>query len=102
MVISINLIWVFPDLTYSATIVTISASSGDYNVISPNDLTDLTFSPGNTVQNIVMSLVQDTLIEGDEVFSVVLSTTNSNVQINDAVTTVTILDENSKYEHIVH
>ena len=49
-----------------------------------------------------MSLVQDTLIEGDEVFSVVLSTTNSNVQINDAVTTVTILDDDSKYEHIVH
>ena len=62
----------------------------------------MTFSPGNTVQNIVMSLVQDTLIEGDEVFSVVLSTTNSNVQINDAVTTVTILDDDSKYEHIVH
>ena len=47
-----------------------------------------------------MSLVQDTLIEGDEVFSVVLSTTNSNVQINDGVTTVTILDDDSKYEHI--
>ena len=102
MVFSINLNRVFPDLTYSATIVTTSAISGDYNVISPNDLTDLTFSPGNTVQSIVMSLVQDTLIEGDEVFTVVLSTTNSNVQINDAVTTVTILNDDSKYEHIVH
>ena len=102
MVFSINLNRVFPDLTYSATIVTTSASSGDYNVISPNDLTDLTFSPGNTAQSIIMSLVQDTLIEGDEVFTVVLSTTNSNVQINDAATTVTILNDDSKYEHIVH
>lgn len=70
-------------------------------MISPTDLTDLTFSPGNTVQNIAISLVQDTLIEGDEVFSVILSTTDLNVQINDGITTVTIQDDDSKYEYFV-
>lgn len=91
----------FSVLTYRASVVTNSASGADYNVISPNDLTALTFSPGNTVQNIAISLVQDTLIEGDEVFSVILSTTNSNVQISDGVTTVTILDDDGESECFV-
>ena len=58
---------------------------------------DLTFSPGDTTETIFITTVQDTLIESDEVFLVTLSTTSSNVQIDDGTTTVTIVDDDSKY-----
>ncbi len=58
--------------------------------------TDLTFSPGDTSETIVINTVQDAFIESDEMFHVILSTTNPNVRIDDGVTTVTIVDDDSK------
>ena len=58
--------------------------------------TDLTFSPDDTVENIVINTVEDTFIESDEVFLVTVSTSSSNVQIYDNVTIVTIVDDDCK------
>ena len=58
---------------------------------------DLTFSPGDTTETIFITTVHDPLIESDEVFLITLSTGSSNVQIDDGTTTVTIVDDDSKY-----
>ena len=78
---------------YRATVSLQSASNGDFTVLSS---TDLTFSPDDTVENIVINTVEDTFIESDEVFLVTVSTSSSNVQIYDNVTIVTIVDDDCK------
>ena len=82
------------NFTNRATVTLQSASNGDFTVLSS---TDLTFSPGDTLESILISTMQDALIESDEVFFVILSTSSSNVRIDDGITTVTIVDNDSKY-----
>ena len=76
-----------------ATVKLVSASNDDFNIISS---TNLNFSPGNTEQTIAITTTGDSFIEGNEVFQVILSTSNPDVQIGDGITTITILDDDGK------
>ena len=68
---------------------------------APDDYTSvenvLTFSPGvNESCTTVFPIVDDSVLESDEVFSVTLSTTDSDVSLDPASATVTILDNDGK------
>ncbi|XP_028399458.1 uncharacterized protein LOC114522881 [Dendronephthya gigantea] len=74
----------------TATVVLVSASNDDFDVISS---TNLNFSPGDAQETIAITTDGDVFIEGNEVFQVILSTSSPNVQVDDGVTTITILDD---------
>ena len=62
----------------------------------------LTFSPGvNESCTTIIPIVDDTVLENDEVFSVTLSTTDSDVSIDPSSATVTIVDNDGKIIHFV-
>ena len=68
---------------------------------APDDYTSvenvLTFSPGvNESCTTIIPIVDDSVLESDEVFSVTLSTTDSDVSLDPASATVTILDNDGK------
>ena len=50
------------------------------------------FSPGDTSQDLVLTLIDDTIVEPDETFSIVLSNPNG-LTIDQASTTLTILND---------
>lgn len=57
----------------------------------------LTFADGETIKTITIPILEDTLVEGDEAFSVVLSNPSSGVQLLTSTATVTILDNDSGF-----
>ena len=68
---------------------------------APDDYTSvenvLTFSPGvNESCTTVFPIVDDSVLESNEVFSVTLSTTDSDVSLDPISATVTILDNDGK------
>ena len=68
---------------------------------APDDYTSvenvLTFSPGvNQSCTTIIPIVDDSVLESDEVFSVTLSTTDSDVSLDPISATVTILDNDGK------
>ena len=55
---------------------------------------NIIFSPGMTgPQCQSVSITNDSILENDEVFVVVLSTTDQDVILNPSITSVTILDD---------
>ena len=71
--------------------------------IAPDDFllptTQLTFNPGNGLQRDCATIMvrSDTILEEDENFSVVLTTTDPDVTINPNTTVVTLTNDDSKY-----
>ena len=71
--------------------------------IAPDDFllptTQLTFNPGNGLQRdcATITVGSDTILEDDESFSVVLTTTDPDVTINPNTTVVTLTNDDSKY-----
>ena len=68
---------------------------------APDDYTSvenvLTFSPGvNESCTTIIPIVDDSVLESNEVFSVTLSTTDSDVSLDPISATVTILDNDGK------
>ena len=57
----------------------------------------VTFAPGETVQYVNISVANDGILEGDEMFTATLTSTNSRVMIGSNNTaTATIIDTDSK------
>ena len=71
------------------------ASSGDHNVISM----ELTFSDTVTTHSIAITAATDDIFEGDEVFTLNLTTTDDDttVTLNPSSATVTITDMTSEF-----
>ena len=69
------------------------ADGSDYN--DPVVIT-VTFRPNVMSATYAVPIVDDSTIEDTETFTASLSTTESNVNIGDDTTTVTILDEDSE------
>ena len=63
----------------------------------------LTFNPGNGLQEdcATITVMNDTILEGDENFSVVLTTTDPDVTISPNTTVVTVTNDDSKYLFLV-
>ena len=58
----------------------------------------VTFAPGETVQYVNVSVANDGILEGDEMFTANLTSTDSRVMIGSSNTsTATIIDNDSKY-----
>ena len=70
--------------------ISIISHSLDYILIPENVI----FSPGMTgPQCLSISITDDSILENDEVFAVVLSATDQDVILNPNTTSVTILDD---------
>ena len=87
----------------SRSIYIIGVATNDLFMVptAPDDYTlvenVLTFSPGvNESCTTIIPIVDDSVLENDEVFSVTLSTTDSDVSLDPASATVTILDNDGK------
>jgi hypothetical protein len=80
---------------FRATVSFLSASSADVDTLPRRRLH---FCPENTVENFIIATKEDSISEADEVFLVILSTTTANVKIDTlkGITTVTIVDKDSK------
>ena len=89
------LILLYFRILFRATISLATASNADFNILSS---TELNFSPGYTDETIAIATYDDSVIEADEVFVVILSTTSPSVQIDKAkgITTITINDNDGK------
>ena len=74
-------------VTYSTLDVTASGSS-DYTGVAGT----LTFAPGESSKTITISILDDTINEGNETFNVILSGVSNASLGNPSVTTVTIVD----------
>ena len=58
----------------------------------------LVFTPGTTnIQCHPINITNDTILEDDEVFDVALSTMDDDVILSPNITSITILDDDSKY-----
>ena len=68
--------------------------------IAPDDYmattAQVTFAPGETTQTVSVSTVTDVLIEGNEMFTAVLSMVDPNVVLDQDTATATILDNSGK------
>ena len=61
----------------------------------------MTFAPGETVQYVNVSVANDAILEGDEMFTATLTSTVSTVMIGSNNTaTATIVDNDSKFVDI--
>ena len=80
------------DVTLSYTTMDDSAVAGDDYTMSAGTIT---LSPGKTSETIVISILEDSAIEGAETFTVVLSSTLAEVSFNPTVATVRIIDNDA-------
>ncbi|QDT97284.1 Calx-beta domain-containing protein [Gimesia aquarii] len=85
-----------------ATTVTVDFATDNLTAFDPDDYTTqtgtLTFNPGEQSQSIIISIVDNNIVEGDERFLVDLSNimaNGANVTFADAQAEVTILDNES-------
>ncbi|HEU4977922.1 MAG TPA: Calx-beta domain-containing protein [Solirubrobacteraceae bacterium] len=82
----------------SGKTVTVSYATADGTATAPADYTatsgTLTFNPGETSKTIDVPVVGDTLVEGDETFSVTLSSP-ANASIATGTGTATIVDDDA-------
>ena len=57
----------------------------------------VTFAPGETVQYVNVSVANDDILEGDEMFTATLTSTDSRVRIgSNSIGTATIIDNDCK------
>jgi hypothetical protein len=78
----------------STSVVTVAFATSDGTATAGSDYTAttglLTFQPGVTTQTVVVPVVGDTAVEGDETFTVTLSNaTNATLGDNQAIGTIT-------------
>ena len=74
-----------------------NSAPNDYSLVTM--MNSVTFSSGSTMGNfecIEINIVEDQRLEADEVFDLTISSSNANVMINGATTTVTIEDNDCK------
>ena len=57
---------------------------------------ELTFNSGTRTRNVMITIGDDTTVEGAEPFTVSLTTEDGAVTLNPQTTTVTIQDDDSK------
>ena len=69
----------------------ISSANADYNVTSR----ELEFRPQSSEQQqcINITIISDALVEFDELFSIVLTSSGDNIRISRNSSTITILDD---------
>ena len=72
-----------------------SIAPGDFQSL----MDQLTFNPGNGLQRdcATITVGSDTILEDDERFSVVLTTTDPDVTIDPNTTVITLTNDDSKY-----
>ena len=79
--------------------VTLSYATMDDSAVTGDDYTmgagTITLSPGKTSETIVISILEDSAIEGAETFTVVLSSAPAGVSLNPTVATVRIIDNDA-------
>jgi hypothetical protein len=66
----------------------------DYNEVDET----ITFLPSDTQKTLFVTIRQDTKIENDETFVLLLSTDADGVVVGDRTMTITIQDDDGKYE----
>ena len=62
----------------------------------------VTFLPGETSAQVQVPITDDSILEGTEVFSATLSTTDPDVVFGDGTAFVTILDNNGMFLYFHH
>ena len=62
---------------------------------------ELTFHPGNTEKRFEVTIINDIMFEGLQVFSAELTTNDSRVDIFQTVATVQIIDTDSKNLNLI-
>jgi hypothetical protein len=82
-------------------VVTVGYATADGTATAPADYTatsgTLTFAPGETAKTVTVAVVGDTLVEGDETFSLVLSgPVNATLGAGQEQATATIADDDGK------
>lgn len=86
-------------MTVTFTAVSLTAQGfldGDRDFISV--VSNLTFQPGSALQHCTpVIVVNDSILEMDEVFSVILSTRDRAVNFGQESANVTIIDDDSKF-----
>ena len=76
------------------TVFPVATDGSDYSRVS----IDLVFTAGTsngTVQCINVAIIDDSLVESNETFTVILATSNSVVELGNNLTTITITDTDS-------
>lgn len=73
----LNISFVYLVIFFRLTTTDVVAVVGDYNAVD----TPLIFVLGNSRQSVAVGIVDDVRVEGPELFSVVLSSTDDNVII---------------------
>ncbi len=91
------LVTVWITLASAATeVTTVQWATGPGSALSPGDFVAATgtvsFALGETTKSFTVAVVGDTLVEGDETFSVTLSNASGATVINDGLGVVTIVD----------
>ena len=91
------LVTVWITLASAATeVTTVQWATGPGSALSPGDFTaasgTVTFAVGESSKSVTVAVVGDTLVEGDETFSVTLSNASGATVINDGLGVVTIVD----------
>jgi len=76
------------------TFVVFSTAPNDYSASTHQ----LTFQPGITQQCADISIVEDVILENDEMFTVLLNTTDQAVVLSTATATIIITDNDSEFE----
>ena len=80
--------------------ITLSYTTMDDSAVAGNDYTmdagTITLSPAKTTERIVISILEDSDVEGAETFTVVLSSASAEVSFNPAVATVRIIDNDTE------
>jgi len=78
-------------ITINVTSSGVTATSGvDFNPVTPNSVT---FAPGQTIKQVTVATVQDTLKEENETFTVDLNTSDPNAVLTVQQGTGTIIDD---------
>ena len=56
----------------------------------------MTFTAGQTVATVSVSITDDNIVEDTEMFTATLSTTDSNVMFGEDTASITVLDDDGK------
>ena len=85
-------------LIYTINCFSMSVAGSDYTSISMN----VTFAAGSTMATFRVNISDDTDIEGDEMFTTSLTSSDSNIVTRNNTATVTILDKDGNELSFTH
>ena len=86
----------YGQVTYILLCVYISAAPGDYTAVSR----EVTFSADETVKEVEVPIQQDSVLEGEELFTATISPVSGPVGVQNEEATATIVDDDS--EGLIH